>query len=107
MPANQRASLQEIISSYEKTQSIWKTAKELGLCGQSVWERLKACDYKFTHRKWDQEELEEREQAVIYCINGDWYIEAYGHLFLCVEIKHSINCPCVKGCDFIKFMDSD
>lgn len=31
----------EIIASYQITQSVWKTAAQLGLCGQSVHERLK------------------------------------------------------------------
>lgn len=32
---------QEILDSYAKTQSVWKSAKELGICGQSIHERLK------------------------------------------------------------------
>ena len=32
---------QEILDSYAKTQSVWKSAKELGMCGQSIHERLK------------------------------------------------------------------
>jgi hypothetical protein len=32
---------QEILESYAKTQSVWKSAVELGICGQSIHERLK------------------------------------------------------------------
>jgi len=31
----------ELISSYEKLGNVWKVAEEFGMCGQSVWERLK------------------------------------------------------------------
>ena len=32
---------QEIVESYARTQSVWKSGVELGMCGQSVHERLK------------------------------------------------------------------
>jgi hypothetical protein len=32
---------QEILESYARTQSVWKSAVELGMCGQSIHERLK------------------------------------------------------------------
>lgn len=32
---------EQLVASYKMTQSVWKTAKEFGLCGQSVHERLK------------------------------------------------------------------
>lgn len=35
-----RISNQELINIYKKTKSVWKTAEEVGLCGQSVHERL-------------------------------------------------------------------
>src|SRR5882724_3203575 len=35
-----KATTEQILESYKKTNSVWKTAKELGLCGQSIHERL-------------------------------------------------------------------
>lgn len=32
---------EEIRASYEKHGNLWECAKELGLCGQSIWERLR------------------------------------------------------------------
>jgi hypothetical protein len=37
---NKRVQDQVVLDSYCKTKSIWKTGKEVGLCGQSVYERL-------------------------------------------------------------------
>lgn len=39
-PHNKRVSDEIILESYNRTKSVWKTAKEVGLCGQSVHERL-------------------------------------------------------------------
>ena len=36
-----KATNEQLVKSYQKTNSIWVTAKEFGMCGQSVWERLK------------------------------------------------------------------
>jgi hypothetical protein len=41
MPHLKKRTDQEILESYAKTQSVWKSAVELGICGQSVHERLK------------------------------------------------------------------
>lgn len=38
--SQRKASNEELINSYLKTHSIWVTAKEFGMCGQSVHERL-------------------------------------------------------------------
>ncbi len=48
----QKATNQEIIDAYKATGSIWRAAKALGLCGQSVWERLRALGYPIASRKW-------------------------------------------------------
>lgn len=40
MPAALKVTDSELIDSYSRTQSVWKTAKDVGLCGQSVHERL-------------------------------------------------------------------
>jgi hypothetical protein len=36
----QKATDQQLIDSYAQTGSVWKTAAQFGMCGQSVWERL-------------------------------------------------------------------
>jgi hypothetical protein len=38
---NKKASIEDLISSYVETGSVWKTARMFGMCGQSVHERLK------------------------------------------------------------------
>lgn len=38
---NKQVSDEEIINYYKITKSVWKTAKEVGLCGQTVHQRLK------------------------------------------------------------------
>lgn len=37
---NKKASNEQLIQSYKRTNNVWETAKELGMCGQSVHERL-------------------------------------------------------------------
>lgn len=50
---------EEIVSAYKETGSVWKAAKKLNVCGQSVWERLKGLGYKMPGRKWSNDELNE------------------------------------------------
>lgn len=59
MPQPQRVTIEEIISAYESTGSVWKSAKKLGVVGQSVWERLKAVNYPLSSRRWSEDEIEE------------------------------------------------
>lgn len=54
-----RHSNEEIIGAYRETGSVWKAAKKLGMCGQSVWERLKALDHPLPSAAWAVEELDE------------------------------------------------
>lgn len=37
---NKKVNDEDIIKSYQKTKSVWKTAKEVGICGQTVHQRL-------------------------------------------------------------------
>jgi hypothetical protein len=37
---HKKASDEDLIKSYQQTRSVWKTAKQFGMCGQSVQERL-------------------------------------------------------------------
>jgi hypothetical protein len=36
-----KATNQQIVEAYNRTGSVWKAGEELGMCGQSVWERLR------------------------------------------------------------------
>jgi len=53
---NRRVSSEAILASYARTQSVWQTGKEVGLCGQSVHERLVALRIPRTHPLWTQKE---------------------------------------------------
>jgi len=52
-----KATNEQLIESYQKTNSIWVTAEEFGMCGQSVWERLKKLG-KLNERKFSEKEKE-------------------------------------------------
>ena len=41
MPARKKCSDEALISDYARTNSVWVTAKNFSMCGQSVWERLR------------------------------------------------------------------
>ena len=67
----QKATNEQLIESYKKTKSVWKTAKEFGMCGQSVHERLQklgATNPINVFTKEDYKILEER--YVIYRDSG-------------------------------------
>lgn len=40
MAYSKKATDEQVIESYQRTHSVWKAAEELGMCGQSVHERL-------------------------------------------------------------------
>ena len=67
MPQPTRKTNEEIIAAYKETGNIWKAAKRLGLCGQSVWERLKRLGYQMNSAKWNQDEIEELRTIVNQC----------------------------------------
>jgi hypothetical protein len=67
MPANQRRTNEEIIAAYRDTGSVWRAAKALGLCGQSVWERLKRIGYMLPSEMWTTEEMEELRVLASHC----------------------------------------
>lgn len=46
-----------ILESYKRTGNIWKTGKEVGLSGQSVWERLKKLNVPLSIRHWTEDEI--------------------------------------------------
>jgi 5-methylcytosine-specific restriction endonuclease McrA len=57
MPARQLVTNEEVIAAYQETGSAWKAAKKLGICGQSVWERLKRMGYSLPSSEWTEEEI--------------------------------------------------
>jgi hypothetical protein len=57
MPNSQKATDAQLIDAYALTGSIWKTAAELGMCGQSVWGRLKGLGVPFKHSRLTKAEI--------------------------------------------------
>lgn len=64
---NTRRTNEEIIAAYKETGNIWKAAKRLGLCGQSVWERLKKLDHSLTMKPWTDDERDELKALLPQC----------------------------------------
>lgn len=71
MPNAKRRTNEEIIVAYQATGSVWKAAKLLGLCGQSVWERLKTLGYSMPSQNWTPEEHEEFKELLSQCTLGE------------------------------------
>ena len=88
MPSPQRVSIEQIVESYRSTGSIWKTAKILGVCGQSIWERLKAIDYPISRQKWTEEEYVELRELAKSCTISR-IAERLGRPYYAVAIKIS------------------
>lgn len=53
---SQKATNEEVIAAYQATGSVWRAAKQLGMVGQSVHERLRALNYPLAGRKWTVDE---------------------------------------------------
>jgi 5-methylcytosine-specific restriction endonuclease McrA len=88
MPAVERVTIEQIVDAYRSKGSIWKAAKSLGVCGQSVWERLKAIDYPMARRVWTADELAELTVLATNCtISG--IAERLGRPYYTVAIKLS------------------
>jgi hypothetical protein len=54
-----KASAAEIIAAYKELGSVWTVAKRFGMCGQSVWERLRVLGYRMANTRWTNAELAE------------------------------------------------
>lgn len=75
---NQKATIEQYLASYEKTKSVWKTAEELGVCGQTVWEALKKHGVSNPPHLFSCEE--ENELKAMYesgILKGDGKIKAF------------------------------
>lgn len=67
MAQRQRVSSEQIIVTYKSTGSVWKTGKTLGICGQSVWERLSSLGYRPYGSRWTPEEEAELANIARQC----------------------------------------
>src|ERR1700694_1005339 len=56
MPRARKFSDDEVISKYQETGSVWETAKLLGVCGQSVHERLVKLGASNPQNVWTEED---------------------------------------------------
>lgn len=54
-----KATNEQVITAYQQTGSAWKAAKLLGMCGQSVWERLKRLGVAMPGTTWSDDEKRE------------------------------------------------
>jgi len=84
--SRRKASDEQIVESYTRLHNIWKVGAELGMCGQSVWERLKRLGYK-DKNKWTEEQL-----AILKCYYAtgkDKPVELYG--LVVILGKHQSN----------------
>jgi len=59
-----KATTEEIIAAYQATGSVWKAAKELGMAGQTVHERLQLVGYPLLNRNWTDDEIEEMRSLI-------------------------------------------
>ena len=83
-----RASIEDIVEAYKQTGSVWKAARQLGISGQSVWERLKIIDYPLAKRVWTSEELEELRALVSHCTLSE-VAQRLGRTYYAVAMKAS------------------
>ena len=63
-PMPMKVPTEEIVAAYRETGSVWRTAQRVGLCGQSVWERLRAIGHPLRGQKWTAEERERLREMV-------------------------------------------
>ena len=66
-----KATNQQIIDAYRETGNVWRAAKQLGMAGQSVWERLRILEYPMFGRDWTAEEIDELRQLAGQCTIGE------------------------------------
>lgn len=66
-----RVSNEQIVEAYKKFGSVWKAAKEVGLCGHSVWERLGTLGYKLQSSRWSPEEVGELKALAETCTSSE------------------------------------
>ena len=79
MTTKKRVSDEDILKSYYTTHNVWKTAKDVGICGQSVWERLKRLNIKeCTNNALSEEDKNKiKEFYMIGFTTGDGKLEDF------------------------------
>lgn len=66
-----KATDEQILESYSRHKNVWKTAEELGMCGQSVHERLKKLGVTMNIRRWtDDDKFFLLEHYTNYLLEG-------------------------------------
>lgn len=85
----QRITNEEVIEAYKATGSVWKAAKQLGVVGQSVHERLRALSYPIAGRKWSAEEVDEMRALADAGVTAGQIATRLGRSFAGVACKLS------------------
>ncbi len=80
----QKVSNEQIVDAYSRTGSVWKAGKELGICGQSVHERLAAIGYKMPGRKWTDDEKDELVRLIANQVTAGEAARRLGRTFAAV-----------------------
>lgn len=99
----------QVVEAYQRCGTVWEAGKSLGLCGQTVWERLKAVGYPMHGRDWTEAENNELRVLSETCTIGEiarrlgrTYGATAAHLSsmdLHVEIKRQRKIPRGAGFD--------
>lgn len=89
MPRQQRVTNEEIVVAYQATGSVWKAGKRLGICGQSVHERLVAIGHPLASRRWTEEEETELLSLVESKVTAGEIAQRLGRSFASVTCKLS------------------
>jgi hypothetical protein len=66
-----KATNEQVITAYRDTGSVWGAAKRLGMCGQSVWDRLRALGYPMPARNWSADEIDTLKELAGQCTIGE------------------------------------
>jgi 5-methylcytosine-specific restriction endonuclease McrA len=69
--AHLKATNEQIVAAYRSTGSVWRAAKELGMAGQAVHERLVALGHSLAGRKWSAAEVAELTLLAGTCTIGE------------------------------------
>lgn len=89
MTQPKRVVVARIVAAYKRTGSVWKAAKELGISGQSVWERLRALGHPMPSAKWSPDEVSELRSLVDAGVSAADISQRLGRPFAGVACKLS------------------
>ena len=72
MPNKKKVSNEVLTESYSRLNNIWQVAKEVGLCGQTVHERLTKLGVQKKINKFTENDFEYlKENYIKYLLNGE------------------------------------